>query len=802
MGLSLEAPEQQGQQSEEICGEAKAAMTQSSLEAINVKEGETNAKHEAEGNREEDLQPYRKESDEAEKSAKSMNAGANKPKKKKKNSKKKNSDGTSTKKLKKKKKKRTKGKAKAKEESTSMDATKGDVSSNQAVPKDTVEVIPNKNLTSDVAAKDSFVVEATKQQGSKPQLETCDSPLIYSKYLSSPTKQDTSPDTESIYSKLSDFENAWGGADHSRHREMLEEEKEEEYDQREQPVPLPEEEVLSLAETILDSTASASGSTFAPHGQYDVISTTMKTDEKAIDVRRQAISLAAAETRRRAEARTQSLNDKTELSNQRSVTINSRNNSIVNWRHQDDDDGTEQPVSASSNTRIANLRSQAGKMAYMEGVKAESILDVKGHQPGAFCVTGSGDAATDPADDENVVVSAVTPEDEAQIEERVMQRFLKETAQAAVILVEHGGNSKKYEDPIAEAERRAELENFKPQGLREMMFGDGKNASMDVGTAPDDYIQRRNHLPWTVKLHGTTNLWVASVQTNQKAWEPSQYMYEKTSLELKRSIQTFIGTTEQEAYEIGLALAPPIMHTFDENPICALCNSKFALLKRPCHCRNCGIVVCSGCSCSWSSKQIPATYNMEKRSNVNVCLACDWLATSFREALLQGDLKGAQLLYQTGNVNLRTLYGAKKKSMMGDEAMSPIHMAIRGDNLSLVKWLMFEHYCPLYQSNTTGKERSLLKTSKGRTVIDMALEQSKPEILKFLVTNQGLSLMEGAKKENRDSLNHLMCLIQLIPEVMLENITIDSDLPPKERTEEVPESSLVGPGEGEDQCAF
>merc|ERR1711862_304863 len=97
----------------------------------------------------------------------------------------------------------------------------------------------------------------------------------------------------------------------------------------------------------------------------------------------------------------------------------------------------------------------------------------------------------------------------------------------------------------------------------------------------------------------------------------------------------------------------------------------------------------------------------------------------------------------------------------------------------------------------------LLKTSKGRTVIDMALEQSKPEILKFLVTNQGLSLMEGAKKENRDSLSHLMCLIQLIPEVMLENISIDSDLPSQKQTEEVQESSLVGHGgEEEDQRAF
>jgi hypothetical protein len=171
-----------------------------------------------------------------------------------------------------------------------------------------------------------------------------------------------------------------------------------------------------------------------------------------------------------------------------------------------------------------------------------------------------------------VVVAAVTEEDEDQLEKRVMQRLLKETAQASVILVEHGGNSKKYEDPIAEAERQAELENYKPQGLVEKMFGVGQ-VPVDVGAAPDDLIKRRNHIPFTIKLHGTTNLWVTSIQTSQKAWDSSQYMYEKTSLELKRSIKTYIATTEQEAYEIGLAMAPPIMNSMDENPICQLCST-------------------------------------------------------------------------------------------------------------------------------------------------------------------------------------------------------------------------------------
>jgi len=187
------------------------------------------------------------------------------------------------------------------------------------------------------------------------------------------------------------------------------------------------------------------------------------------------------------------------------------------------------------------------------------------------------------------------------------------------------------------------------------------------------------------------------------------------------------------------------------------------------------------------------------------------LATSFREALLEGNLKKAQSLYNTGNVNLRKVYGADKKNkstILSDEAMYPIQMAVRGGSLSVVKWLMFEHYCPLYESNNRGKVRTLLKTSKGRTVVDLALEQPKPEILKFLVTNQGVSLTEGAKKENRDSLKHLMCLVRLIPETMLANVSVNDTFPRIERDvpESPPDSSKVNNSTQQDidgdQCAF
>jgi hypothetical protein len=333
------------------------------------------------------------------------------------------------------------------------------------------------------------------------------------------------------------------------------------------------------------------------------------------------------------------------------------------------ENGTNQPkLSSSKNTNAAKL----------EGIKTQSILELKQRiTPGAFRINGasSADETMKFEDDEDsaLILAAIDMTentDNSILEEKVRQRLLEDTARASVVLVEHGGNSNRYEDPIADFQRRAQLEQFKPHGLKEKMFGDSKSvASLDIGSSPDDFIRKRDHLPWTVKLNATTNLWVASIQTNQKAWEASQYMYEKSSLELKRSIISFAGSTEQEAYEIGVAMAPPLMQDIEENPFCFLCKSKFALLRRPCNCRNCGVVICTSCTCNWTAKQIPSTYNIEKRSTVPVCLACDWLASSFQEALLLGDWDKVYSLYESGNINLRSIYDNRRKKLLGDEAL-------------------------------------------------------------------------------------------------------------------------------------
>ena len=59
---------------------------------------------------------------------------------------------------------------------------------------------------------------------------------------------------------------------------------------------------------------------------------------------------------------------------------------------------------------------------------------------------------------------------------------------------------------------------------------------------------------------------------------------------------------------------------------------------------------------------VPETYNTKNLSQVNVCIACDWLSDAFREALELGKYKAALNLYATGNVNVRVPFCNVKNS--------------------------------------------------------------------------------------------------------------------------------------------
>jgi hypothetical protein len=199
--------------------------------------------------------------------------------------------------------------------------------------------------------------------------------------------------------------------------------------------------------------------------------------------------------------------------------------------------------------------------------------------------------------------------------------------------------------------------------VMEMLFGNTRpgvmrnpiSFEMDSLTAT---VLPRILLPSSVIYSEATQSWVATVNTNQKALDCNDVE------ESSKALRAFSVPTKKQAICLARAWAPPRMHPFESNPQCFICETSFAVFRRACHCRNCGVCICSSCSLQWPSKMLPATYNIKKEGTVNICKACDWLCSSFRLALLNGDYDKAITLYETGNVNLTTPFANVKGELL------------------------------------------------------------------------------------------------------------------------------------------
>lgn len=96
----------------------------------------------------------------------------------------------------------------------------------------------------------------------------------------------------------------------------------------------------------------------------------------------------------------------------------------------------------------------------------------------------------------------------------------------------------------------------------------------------------------------------------------------------------------------------------------------------------------------------------------------------------------------------------------------PIHMAIFGGNVNNIRWLISEHFCPLkVDVKAKGKMKAVpLETSRGRSPLRLAINQKNEDILKFLVSEQGLSLFdEDLKTDYRWVLAHLTNTLHRVP---------------------------------------
>ena len=93
-----------------------------------------------------------------------------------------------------------------------------------------------------------------------------------------------------------------------------------------------------------------------------------------------------------------------------------------------------------------------------------------------------------------------------------------------------------------------------------------------------------------------------------------------------------------------------------------------------------------------------------------------------------------------------------------------MHSAVEGGNLELLKWLVDVHFCPI-RIFRAGNKRNPGKTiedpiltSKGRSVVSIAMEDNKIEILRYLVVEKKMSIYET--KDINLALGMLDCVLK------------------------------------------
>lgn len=249
------------------------------------------------------------------------------------------------------------------------------------------------------------------------------------------------------------------------------------------------------------------------------------------------------------------------------------------------------------------------------------------------------------------------------------------------------------------------------------------------------FIVSRTSLPYKIEYSENTMEWTLTLHTNQDALDKNDQR------KMEESIMKSSFLTEQEARAACEQYAPPRMHSFEDYAYCHICKKSFnKVIRRPCHCYNCGVCVCTKCTETWPSVMLPITFTMtKKRRQYRVCLACDWISNTFRLALLSGDIDKIDQLHSTGNLNLRVPFAKARGSYY------PVHCAILSGSLTTLKWLVQNHYCPIHSTNKripcTLDYHAVLTTEK-KSVLSLAMENQELSILYYLIIELGINIMQ------------------------------------------------------------
>jgi hypothetical protein len=159
----------------------------------------------------------------------------------------------------------------------------------------------------------------------------------------------------------------------------------------------------------------------------------------------------------------------------------------------------------------------------------------------------------------------------------------------------------------------------------------------------------------TIYHNEATDLWIATIHTDANSIPTAS---DTSAAETKSKDKAFSFNDERSARASAYANSPPVMiPPTGKSSQCMLCDTSFTFLRRPKHCKNCGIIICGDCCTRWNIKMLPETYTSKSTlglsKTVRVCVSCDAVAKRFKNALMMGRYDVAIEGYLTGNVNLR-----------------------------------------------------------------------------------------------------------------------------------------------------
>lgn len=128
---------------------------------------------------------------------------------------------------------------------------------------------------------------------------------------------------------------------------------------------------------------------------------------------------------------------------------------------------------------------------------------------------------------------------------------------------------------------------------------------------------------------------------------------------------------------------------------------------------------------------LPPTYHNNERF-VRVCFPCQAIHERFVMALWAGDAESALALFSTGNINLHMPH------LLLPSAEYPVHSAARGGNLALLKWLVENRFCSLFDGITCGA----LRTARNESVLGIAARYGHSEMMVYLTHMHGCRVSE------------------------------------------------------------